>query len=205
VNAAPVPSPLASVREVRVGSSNEPKIAAVRGALLAYAPDARVAGVVVTSGVSEQPVGLGEIVRGARNRALRAGESERCDLAVGIEDGLIELPSGESGAGPGHVNIGCAAVSDGKRISLGFSSGFAYPPACSRRAVGARAPVGALFDRLWQERRGQAPPLPSVPGLGNVGRLTLGVLPRAEYARHAVLCALVAFLHPDLYESPETS
>jgi non-canonical (house-cleaning) NTP pyrophosphatase len=35
--------------------------------------------------------------------------------------------------------------------------------------------------------------------MGNVGRLTLGVLPRAEYARHAVLCALVAFLHPDLY------
>jgi hypothetical protein len=25
------------------------------------------------------------------------------------------------------------------------------------------------------------------------------VLPRAEYARHGVLCALVAFVQPDLY------
>jgi non-canonical (house-cleaning) NTP pyrophosphatase len=35
--------------------------------------------------------------------------------------------------------------------------------------------------------------------LGNVGKLTLGVLPRSEYTRHAVLCALVALLHGDLY------
>ena len=38
-----------------------------------------------------------------------------------------------------------------------------------------------------------------LPGVGNVGKLTLGVLTRSEYARHAVLCALIAFLHPDLY------
>ena len=195
MSAAAVPSPLASVREVKVGSRNEPKLAAVRDALRAYAPGARVAGVAVASGVPEQPVGLDEIIRGARNRAVLAGKSDACDLAVGIEDGLIELPDGESAPGTAHVNLGCAAVTDGRRISLGFSSGFAYPPACGRRAVDERAPIGALFDDLWRERRGG----PSDRGMGNVGRLTLGVLPRAEYARHAVLCALVAFLHPDLY------
>lgn len=199
MSAAAVPSPLASVREVKVGSRNEPKVEAVRDALLAYAPAVRVEGVSVPSGVPEQPVGLDEIIRGARNRAVRAGKSDACDLAVGIEDGLIELPSGESGPGPAHVNLGCAAVTDGRRISLGFSSGFAYPPACSRRAANERAPIGALFERLWQERCGERLALPSARGIGNVGRLTLGVLPRAEYARHAVLCALVAFLHPDLY------
>jgi len=40
--------------------------------------------------------------------------------------------------------------------------------------------------------------------MGNVGKLTAGVLPRSEYARHAVLCALVAFLNPDLYPASGT-
>ncbi len=206
MSAAVVPSPLASLREVRVGSNNEPKIAAVRSALLAYAPEVRVEGVGVVSGVAEQPVGLDEIIRGASNRARAAVESQGCELAVGIEDGLIELPQGADGSPSSvsefkvrHVNIGCAAVTDGKRLSFGFSSGFAYPPDCSRRAAAQRAPIGGLFDRLWQKRRGEASALPSARGIGNVGRLTLGVLPRREYARHAVLCALVAFLHPDLY------
>jgi non-canonical (house-cleaning) NTP pyrophosphatase len=35
--------------------------------------------------------------------------------------------------------------------------------------------------------------------VGNIGKLTLGVLPRSEYTRHAVLCALVALIHGDLY------
>jgi non-canonical (house-cleaning) NTP pyrophosphatase len=39
-------------------------------------------------------------------------------------------------------------------------------------------------------------------GEGNVGRLTRGVLTRAEYGRHAVLCALIRFIHPALYETP---
>ena len=41
--------------------------------------------------------------------------------------------------------------------------------------------------------------MPSARTSGNIGKLTLGVLPRSDYARHAVLCALVSFLHPDLY------
>jgi non-canonical (house-cleaning) NTP pyrophosphatase len=40
---------------------------------------------------------------------------------------------------------------------------------------------------------------PSALSTGNIGRLSNGVLPRAEYARHGVLCALVAFVQPDLY------
>lgn len=70
-------------------------------------------------------------------------------------------------------------------------------------------PIGALFDELWRAREPDMsfgepsqPSLPSQPtgrGVGNIGKLTLGVLPRAEYARHAVVCAFVRFLHPDLY------
>jgi len=199
-----LPNPLGALKRVRVGSQNEPKIAAVRSAIAAYAPEAEVCGAEVASGVSAQPVGFEEIVRGARNRAAAARAGGECDLGVGIEDGLVALPPGAASVADEHVNIGCAAVSDGIRVSLGFSSAFAYPPDVSLPAVRERAPIGALFDRLWQERRRGFDHAAFPRSAGNVGKLTAGVLPRSEYARHAVLCALVAWLNPDLYPAPET-
>ena len=192
-------TPLARLRQVRVGSTSEPKLAAVRRALAPFAPEARVEGVAVPSGVPEQPVGWEEIVEGACNRARRAA-SEPCDLGVGIEDGLVAVPDGRGGTQ--HMNVGCAAVLRDGRVSLGFTSGFAYPPGCSGRAVRAREPIGPLFDRFWQAHRGEAGAQPAGRSVGNVGKLTLGVLPRGDYAHHAVLCALVELLHPDLY-APE--
>ena len=198
-------SALAGVRCVWVGSANRPKVDAVRAAIAPYAAGVRVEGIAVPSNVAEQPVGLEEIVRGARNRAagaVRAGGSG-CDLGVGIEDGLLDL--GELGA-PGleSFNIGCAAVTDGRRMSVGFSSAFPYPPQCSIRAVRDREPIGELFDSLWAETKGEYAAVPSARASGNIGKLTLGALPRSDYARHAVLCALVSFLHPDLYADTPT-
>jgi inosine/xanthosine triphosphatase len=192
-------TPLVSLREVRVGSTSEPKIAAVRGALDAFVRGVRVAGVEVDSGVPAQPLGFREIVLGARNRAARARASGACDLGVGIEDGLVPLPVEESGEELRHLNVGCVAVTDGERFGVGFSSGFAYPPECSLRAARAREPIGALFDQMWRERRGDPAEPRSTGSGGNVGRLSCGALPRSEYGRHAVLCALIPFLHPDLY------
>jgi inosine/xanthosine triphosphatase len=171
----------------------------VRAAVAAYAPDAEVHGAEVPSGVPAQPVGFEEIVRGARNRAAAARETGDCDLGVGIEDGLVALPPGAASVEGEHVNIGCAAVTDGERFSVGFSAAFAYPPEVSLPAVRDREPIGALFDRLWSERRDAFDRPPLARAVGNVGKLTAGVLPRSEYARHAVLCALVAFVNPDLY------
>jgi inosine/xanthosine triphosphatase len=194
---------LAAVRWVRVGSVNEPKLAAVRSALGAYAPDAKIEGVAVASGVPEQPVGFDEVIRGARNRAANAVSGSPCDLGIGIEDGLVPLPTGDSENEIVHLNIGCVAITDGERTSIGFSSAFGYPPVCSIPAVRDREPIGAVFDRLWEARGGELSAKPSALSIGNIGRLSEGVLPRAEYARHGVLCALVAFVHPDLYDFEE--
>ncbi|MBW2286245.1 MAG: DUF84 family protein [Deltaproteobacteria bacterium] len=201
----PAVNPLSSIQRVRVGSRNEPKIAAVRSAMAAYAPSVEVCGVAVDSGVPEQPVGFEEIVQGARNRAAAAQRSGDCDLAVGIEDGLVALPAVAATAGTPHLNIGCAVVSDGQRVSLGFSSAFAYPLGITEAAVSDRSPIGELFDTLWRARRGESQDLPSARTSGNVGKLTAGALPRSEYARHAVLCALVMFVNPDLYSPTENS
>jgi inosine/xanthosine triphosphatase len=184
---------------VRVGSVNEPKLAAVRSAIGAYAPDAKIEGVAVASGVPEQPVGFEEIIRGARNRAAGAQSGLPCDLGIGIEDGLVPLPTGDPDGEVVHLNIGCVAITDGVRTSIGFSSAFGYPPECSIPAVRDREPIGAAFDRFWEAHRGDPAVKSSALSTGNIGRLSNDVLPRAEYARHGVLCALVAFVQPDLY------
>jgi inosine/xanthosine triphosphatase len=193
---------------VRVGTLNEPKLEAVRAALTPYAPRVRVAGAEVDSGVPGQPVGYDEIVAGARNRALRARALGACDLALGIEDGLVELPL-DSGAGE-VLNVGCAFVTDGRRDALGLSAGFAYPPRCVAPALERREPIGEVFDRVFAAYQAGMPDaapgparaaeLPSGRSVGNIGKLSLGVLPRSDYARQAVLCALVRFLHPALYD-----
>jgi inosine/xanthosine triphosphatase len=197
------------VQRVRVGTTNEPKLEGVRSALAPYAPAARVEGGAVESGVPEQPLGFDAIVLGARNRASRAA-SMNCELSIGIEDGLVALPTGSGRLQ--HVNLGCAAVLRGDEFSLGFSSGFAYPPACVMPVLDGSGEIGPVFDRFWLEHRGEELPLgsdgrelPSGRSVGNIGKLSGGVLPRSEYARHAVVCALLPLLHPDLYSQDGSS
>jgi len=186
---------LGSLRRIRVGSTQAPKLQAVRDAFAAYVDEIEVEGVAVESGVPDQPVGFAEIARGARNRAEAARRSGPCDLGAGIEDGLVVLPEMAGTI----VNVGCAWLTDGERESFGLSSGFGYPPACGEPAIAGREPIGELFDALWREQVDPGAGAASGPGLGNIGRLSGGVLTRAEYGRHAVLCALVRFLHPALY------
>ena len=185
------------VRCVCVGTTSRPKLGAARAALRPFAPQARVAGVEVESGVPAQPVGFDEILLGAANRA-RAALAIGADLGIGIEDGLVPVPHVTDGEA-GHLNLGCAVVTDGTRLGYGLSSGFAYPPELTVSAAADREPIGPLFDRFWQANRGERATTPSGRSVGNVGKLTGGVLTRQEYGRHAVLCALVRFLHPDLY------
>ena len=190
-----IPEALSRLRTVRVGTENPPKLSAVRAALAAYVDTVDVQGVAVASGVPDQPVGFVEIVRGARTRARAALASGSCDLAAGIEDGLVSLP----GLDTLPLNIGCAWLTDGSRDPSGSPLRSRNPDACAIGVFRDREPVGELFDRLWQERSGLTTSIPSGGNVGNIGKLSLGVLPRAEYARHAVLCALIRFLHPDLY------
>jgi len=195
VKVRPQPPLLRGVSTVRVGTLNRPKLEAVRLALAAYTENVEVCGHAAPSSVSEQPVGFAEIVRGARARAGAAYRAGRCELAVGIEDGLVEFSelAGEV------LNVGAAVVTDGAREGLGFSSLFAYPPACVEPALAAREPVGEVFDAFWRAQKGDPGMQTSGRSLGNIGMLSGGVLSRSEYGRHAVVCALIRFLHPEMY------
>jgi len=177
---------------VRVGSRNTAKLEAVRRGLAPFFAKVEVLGADAESGVDSQPLGFAEIVAGARNRA-RASHSSDCDLAAGIEDGLIPVEE----VATGWLNVGCCVLFDGKREGLGFSAGFEYPPACVAEATHSpRTPIGDAFDRRFVARKGARDP---GTGAGNIGRLTEGILTRADYGAQAVTCAWLRFLHPELY------
>ncbi len=180
---------------VRLGSENAAKLEAVRLGLGRLFERVEVVGCTAPSGVAEQPLGLDEIVRGARNRARAAWALGPCALGAGIEDGLTQVP----GTRTGWLNIGCCALFDGDADYVGLSAGFEYPAPCVEAALGPeRTPVGTSFDALFRPPAGWPDP---GRGSGNIGRLTRGVLPRAEYAAQAVICAAVRLLRPELWKA----
>lgn len=186
---------MSAVLRVCVGSANPAKLGAVRLGLAPFFEDLELVAVEAPSGVSEQPIGFDEILSGARNRARRSYAAARggCDLGVGIEDGLVPV----AGLRSGYVNLGCCVLFDGRQEATGFSAGFEYPEPCVAQATGFdRVPIGEAFDRFFaaHPRRFDAG-----KEAGNIGRLTQGVLDRAAYGSHAVICAVVRLLHPDLY------
>jgi non-canonical (house-cleaning) NTP pyrophosphatase len=128
---------------------------------------------------------------------------------VGVEDGLVRLADqadADSARSDSQTfyNVGCAWVTDGEREGHGFSSAFAYPPGCLEPAIRDQAPIGNLFDRLWQShRQGRGEPAKvAASGRqgGNIGLLTQNRLDRSAYGAQAIICALVRFLHTDLYD-----
>ncbi len=198
---------------IRVGTENQAKLGAVRAAFEGFAAPGATLELVpagVASGVPEQPIGWEQIVSGARNRARAAFASGPCGLAVGIEDGLARLAEGPADArdpAEGFFNVGCAWITDGERDGHGFSSGFAYPAGALLPAVRDQAPIGDLFDDHWSANRPSAADAPGIDAGapsgrsgGNIGRLTGGRLDRAAYGSQAVVCALIRFLHTDLYD-----
>jgi inosine/xanthosine triphosphatase len=76
---------------VAVGSTNPVKIRSVAHVVRHWHPLARVEGIAVASGVSDQPWGDVETRRGARARARSAREALDADVGVGIEGGVLEL------------------------------------------------------------------------------------------------------------------
>jgi inosine/xanthosine triphosphatase len=178
---------------VRVGSRNTAKLEAVRRGLAPFFAHVLVEVADVESGVDAQPLGFAEIVAGARQRARGAHRDGACDLAAGIEDGLVAIAEAASG----WANIGCCVLFDGAREAIGFTAGFEYPPECVRSATATpRTPIGDAFDALYRAPAGLGDP---GTASGNIGRLSGGALTRADYGAQAVICAFVRFLHPELY------
>src|SRR3989344_6155335 len=109
---------------IKIGSLNPVKIAAVKETLLLYKQFARavVNGKEVSSEVNAQPFSLEETIRGARNHARNAFEA--CHYSIGIESGIMHVQYAETQ----NMDVCACAIYDGVRYHLGLSPAFEYPP-----------------------------------------------------------------------------
>lgn len=176
--------------KLNVGSKNITKVQAVEEALRDFAEfnSVQVYSVDVESGVHRQPKNMEETVEGAMNRARNAYKD--CDLSVGLESGLIEVPNTKSG----YMDITMCAIYDGQDFHLGGSSIFEYPKSMINLVLNkdydiseAAKEIGFSHDNNLGKREGV------------IGILTKGRLDRKGYSKQAVITALVHLLNPEHY------
>lgn len=177
--------------KIIVGSKNPVKVNAVRETISEYPflERAEVIGIEVESGVSDQPKSIQETMQGARNRALNSFKD--CDLSVGHESGLIEIP----GTKTGFMNIDFCAIYDGKDFHVGSAPLFEYPIEVMKLVLEQGLDISQAFHKagLTEEEKLGAT-------VGAIGILTKGRLNRTDYTKHATRMALIHLENLDLYK-----
>lgn len=172
---------------ITVASQNPVKLRAAQRAFERIFPAQRftVDGVAVPSGVADQPLSLGETIRGARIRA-RNGRAARpeADYWVGIEGGIDDTPLGMSCFARVHI------ISSDGREGLGQTAVF-YLPREVAELVRAGMELGHADDRVFGREN-------SKQANGAIGILTDDAVDREAYYVHAVIMALAPFKNPAL-------
>lgn len=175
------------MKTIIVASTNPVKIqAALRGFEHMF-PDEqfRAEGVSAPSGVSDQPIGDVETLRGAANRAQAARERQpNGDYWVGIEGGVSD-ENGEMAAFAWVVVLG------GERTGKSRTGAF-YLPDEIVRLVREGMELGHADDVVFGRTNSKHQD-------GSVGLLTDGVIDRTLYYEHAVVLALIPFKNPQLH------
>jgi inosine/xanthosine triphosphatase len=170
---------------IAVGSLNPVKISAVRLALERAGFDFTLQGVAVPSGVAEQPIGLEESARGARQRAHNARVALGAAWGVGMEGGIEFDAAGDAWL------FSVAAIITPERESLARGGQMLLPPRVAAR-LRAGAELGPVMDELLGTSNIKQ-------GLGAIGYLTNGLIPREAAFFDCFSRALGPLLHPALY------
>ncbi|MGH7671188.1 MAG: inosine/xanthosine triphosphatase [Gemmatimonadaceae bacterium] len=176
-----MPTSLASIHRVVVGSTNPVKINAVRAVLARAGLQVVVEGRAVPSSVRDQPVGDEETIRGAVARAHGALEAGGADLGVGIEGGVVNEPEGAM-----RTCAWAVVVSPDGRQGVGGSLAMPLPGVVAD-AVRGGLELGYAMDRLTGARDTKR-------GAGAVGILTAGLVDRQQAYEMLVAYALAPFL-----------
>jgi inosine/xanthosine triphosphatase len=166
---------------IAVGSTNPVKVGAARVVLAHVAPGAAVEGVAVPSGVSDQPWGDEETIRGAIARAHAARAALDADWGVGIEGGVID-----DGGTRVRTCAWAAIVGRDGREGVGGSLSLELPPRVAELVRGGME-LGHAMDAVTGQRNVKH-------GVGAVGILTAGLVTRQGAYETLVAYALVPFL-----------
>ena len=169
-----------SVVIISVGSLNPVKLEAIRTVMAVRFPEAEFRPVAVDSGVPDQPVGLGETLRGAKNRA-RAAFAD-CDLSVALESGLVPVPETSTG----YMNLTACAIFDGREMYLGLGPAFELPADVTRLVIEGGMELDPAVRRAGLTDNARIGYAQGIIGILSGGRVT-----RMDYSRPAVSMALV--------------
>ena len=183
-----------------VGSTRQPKLAAVREALSVFASrldphrEFEVSGVEVDSGVSSTPSSAEELMRGARNRAeqlvrLARETNKPWRYFIGLEGGLEILQDERSR----RVFLeSWAYVSDGTQGYYGRSGGIELPEALAHEVLERGFELSDAIDRF-------AGAVGIRDRQGAWGVLSANLIARQEAFRVALIAAFAPFYNSRMY------
>jgi inosine/xanthosine triphosphatase len=174
---------------VVIASTNPVKIRATEMGFKAVWPDQEFefVGVKASSEISNQPMTDEETLLGANNRAWNAMTLHpNGDFYVGLEGGVEDINE-ELHEFAWIVVTTWSGELSGKAKTCTFIA-----PEVFRMMVMDGKEVGEASDAVFGTSN-------SKQDMGAIGLLTRGVIDRAELYRHAVVSALIPFVHPELY------
>ncbi|OGG47401.1 hypothetical protein A3D66_00115 [Candidatus Kaiserbacteria bacterium RIFCSPHIGHO2_02_FULL_50_9] len=177
------------MKKVIVGSTNPVKIETTKVGFAFVFPDEEFVfeGVKASSRVPDQPLSDKETLQGAHNRADHARELvPGADFYVGLEGGM------EDRDGELHEFAWIVVKSREGKVGKGKTGTF-FPPVAFRRLILEEGKeMGEATDIIFGDSN-------SKQKRGAIGHLTKGAIDRTELYRHAVIFALIPFLHEELY------
>ena len=170
--------------KVLVGSENPVKIRSVRESFLTFFEHVEVEGILVDSGVAEQPID-NETFEGAKNRAetvKRVNDQRNLGAAffIGIEGGVLQLHDRRFGLNVVYI------LDPHNRDSFATTGLYELPGAIKELG---RA-IGELANDNFDAREH-----------GTVGFLTNGKIDRFQNQVQGITLALIPFLNDNLYFS----
>lgn len=180
---------LSPLPTVAVGSENPSKVGAARTVFTQLAPDARIIAVDVASGVRPQPIGWAETKQGAVTRAQAARSAKDAQYGVGMEGGVVLLPTDPDTA----WLVGVAAVATSTGLWWASSGTLLLPPAVARR-VAAGEELGPIVDDITGLYEAKT-------SMGAVGWLTGGLLWREHSWVDTLARTVAPLVHPEWYRS----
>ena len=175
---------------INVASKNPIKVEAVKEIVKEYdfLKDAEIVSLEASSNVSTHPLNIGDTVEGAINRAKNCFKD--CNYSFGIESGLMNVPHTKVGS----MDTTACAIYDGKKLYLGLSSGFEYPPIVTKM-IREGVEASEAFRRLKLTDHVK---IGATEG-GIIGLLTKGRVKRKDYTKQAIYNALIHLENQELY------
>lgn len=173
--------------DIVVGSDNPIKLTCTKEAFLEVFPDTNFSfkAVKVNSGVSDQPVGDNETYLGAKNRAVNVKSIiPQADFWIGIEGGIKKFNDQL------YAFAWIYILNDqlnGKSQTATFEL-----PHEVQQVVNQGMELGHADDLLYNRKN-------SKHQNGIVGLLTNNIIDRRLYYKHAIILALIPFMHSDLF------